>query len=76
MIKQTSLGHIGCWTLLYVNDKHISILAVVGHQMIFLDQSKGQDFGYSLGFIPDRIIISGEVTNFVGVFHSCVTMDM
>ena len=43
--------------------------------MILLDQDEGQDVGYSLGVIPDRVGISGEVANFVGVCHSCVAME-
>ena len=72
MVKQTSLGHIKCWTLWDVDDKLIYILAVAGHMVIVLDQSKGQDVSYSLGFIPYRIRISGEVANFVGVCRSCI----
>ena len=75
MVKQTSLGNIKCWPLWSVDDKLISILAVVGHRVIFPDQAKGKDVSYSLGVITYRIIISREVTNFFGVFHSCVTMD-
>ena len=75
MVKKTSLGHLKCWTLLAVDDKLISILAVIGHRVIFLDQAKGQDVCYSLGVIPHRIRISREITNFVGVCHSCVAMD-
>ena len=56
-------------------DKLISISAVVGHRVIFLDQAKGQDVCYSLGVIPYRIIISLEITNYVGVCQSCITMD-
>ena len=75
MVRQTSLGHIKCWPLWAVDDKLISILAVVGHRVIFLDQAKGQDVCYSLGVIPHRIRISREITNLVGVCHSCVKMD-
>ena len=75
MVKQTSLGHLKCWPLWAVDEKIISISAVVGHRVIFLDQAKGQDVSYSLGVIPYRIRISGEVTNCFGVCHSCVTMD-
>ena len=70
MIKQTSLGHLKCWPLWAVDEKLISILAVVGHKVIFLDQAKGQDVSYSLGVILERIGISEEVTYFVGVCHS------
>ena len=70
MVKQTSLGHLKCWTLWAVDEKLISILAVVGHKVIFLDQAKGQDVSYSLGVILERIGISEEVTYFVGVCHS------
>ena len=62
MIEKTSLGHLECWLLLAVNDKLISISAVIGHRVIFLDQAKGQDVCYSLGFIPHKIIISREIT--------------
>ena len=75
MIKNTSLGHLECWPLWAVNENLISILAVIGHRVIFLDQTKGQDVFYSLGVIPHRIRISLEITNLVDVCHSCVTMD-
>ena len=75
MLKQTSLGHLKCCTLWALDEKIISISAVVGHRVIFLNQSKGQNVNYSLGVIPHRIRISGEVTNFFGLCHSCVTMD-
>ena len=48
-----------------VDDKLISISAVVGHRVIFLDQAKGQDVCYSLGVIPHRIRISRDITNFL-----------
>ena len=70
MVKQTSLGHLKCWLLWAVDDKLISILDVVGHRVIFLDQAKGRDVRYTLGVIPYRIIIYGEVNNFVGLCHS------
>ena len=35
-----------------MDDKIISILAVVVYRVIFLDQAEGQDVGYSLGVIP------------------------
>ena len=75
MVKNNTLGHLKFWPLWDVDDKIISISAVVGHRVIFLDQAKGQDVSYYLGVIPYRIRISREVTNFVGVCHSCVTMD-
>ena len=74
MIKKTSLGHLECLPLRAVNEKLISISSVVGHRVIFMDQAKGQDVCYSLGVIPHRIRIYREITNFVGVCHSCVTM--
>ena len=74
MVKQTSLGHLKYLPLWAVDDKLISISAVIGHRVIFLDQAKGQDVCYSLGVIPHRIRISQEITNLVGVCHSCVTM--
>ena len=49
MIEHISLGHIKCWFLWAVDNKLIYILAVVGHQMILMDQAKGQDVGYSIG---------------------------
>ena len=70
MIEKTSLGHLECWPLWDVNEKLISISAVIGHRVIFLDQAKGQDICYCLGVIPYRIRISREITNFVGVCHS------
>ena len=76
MVKHTSLGNLKCWPLWAVYEKLIFILAVVGHRVIFLDQAKGHDVSNSLEFIPERIKISGEVTNFVGMCHSYVTMDM
>ena len=57
-----------------VDDKLISISAVIGHRVIFLNQAKVQDVSYSLEVIPHRIIISLDITNLVGVCHSCVTM--
>ena len=69
MVKQTSIGHLKCWPLWDVDDKLISILAVVGHEVIFLDQAEWQDVRYSLGVIPDRIGISREVT----IVLVCVT---
>ena len=75
MVKQISLGHIKCWLRWDVYDKLIPILSVVGHKVIFLDQAKVQDVKYSLRVIPDRIKISVYFSNFVGVFHSCVTID-
>ena len=75
MVKQTSLGHLKCWTLWAVDEKLIFILDVVGHRVIFLYQSEVQDVRYPLGIISYRIGISGAVTNFVGFCHSCVTMD-
>ena len=59
MVKQTSLGHLKCWPMWAVDDKLISILDVVGHKVIFLDQAEGQDVSYSVGIIPDRIGIYG-----------------
>ena len=75
MVKHTSLGHLKCWPLWAVDEKLISISAVVGHKVIFMEQSKRQDVRYSLGVIPYRIRIYREVTNFVGVCHSCVKME-
>ena len=76
MIEHTSLGHLECWPMWYVDYKIISVLVVVGHQIILLDQTYIHDVGYPLVVIPDRIGISGEVTNFVGVYHSYITMYM
>ena len=70
MVKQASLDNLKCWPLWDVDKKIISIFSVVGHKMIFLEQSEVQDVRYSIGVIPDRIGISGEVTNFVGVCHT------
>ena len=75
MVKQTSLVHIKCCLLWAVDEKIISISAVVVQRLIFLDQAKGQDVSYSLGVIPHRIRISWEITNIVGVCQSYVTMD-
>ena len=75
MIEQNSLGNIECWMLWDVDDELISILAVVGHYMIILDQAEGQYVGYSLGVIPDMIGIYMGVADFVGVCYSCITMD-
>ena len=75
MVKHTRLGHPKYWQLWSVDEKLIIILAVVGHKMIILDQAKIQDVGYSLGVILHRIVISEDVTNFVRMCHSCVTMD-
>ena len=75
MVKHNSLGHLKCWSLWSVDEKLISVLDVVGHNIILRGQSEVQDVSYSLGVIPDRIVISGEVANFVGVCHSFVTME-
>ena len=75
MVKQTSLSHLKCWPLWAVDDKLIPILDVVGHRVIFLDQAEGKDVIHSLGVITYNIGIYGEVTNFVGVCHYCITMD-
>ena len=75
MIENTILGHLECWPLWAVNDKLISVLAVIGHRVIFLDQAKRQDVCSSLGVIPHRIRISREITNLVDVCHSCVSID-
>ena len=75
MVKKKSLGHLKCWPLWDVDEKLISILAVVGHRVIFLYQSEVQDVRYPLGIISYRIGISREVTNFVGLCHSYITMD-
>ena len=75
MVKQDSLGHTKCWPMWAVDDKLISILAILGHKVIFLDHSKGQDAIYYLGVIQDSIKISGEVTNCFGVCQSYITMD-
>ena len=75
MVKHASLGNLECWPLWDVYDKLISILAVVCLRVIFLDQAKGQDVNYSLGVIPYRIGLSGEVANYFSVCHYCVTMD-
>ena len=75
MVKNTRLGHLKFLPLWAVFDKPISISAFVYHRVVFLDQTKGQNVRYPLGVIPYRIRISREVTNFVGVCQSCVTMD-
>ena len=43
MVIHTSLGHLKYWPLRAMDDKLISILAVVGHRVIFMDQAKGKD---------------------------------
>ena len=43
MIKQTILSHLKFLPLCAVDDKLISILAVVGHRVVFLDEAKGND---------------------------------
>ena len=70
MVKKAILGSLKCLPLWDVDDKLISILVVVGHKMIFLDQAEGQDVRYFLGVISDRIRISKEVKKFVGVCYS------
>ena len=57
MVKQTSLGHLKCSPLWAVDDKLVSISAVIGHMVIFLDQENVQDVCYSLGVLPHRIRI-------------------
>ena len=75
MVKQTSLGHLKYLPLWAVDDKLISISAVIGHRVIFLNKDKGEGVRHYLGVIPHRIRISQEITNLVGVCHSFVTMD-
>ena len=58
MVKQTSLSNIKRWPMWDVDNKLVSILAVVGYRVIFLDQAKVQDVRYSLGVITYRILIS------------------
>ena len=55
-----------------MDNKLISILAFVGHKVIFLDQAEGHDVRYPLKIIPDRIRISGEVT----IILVCVTPEL
>ena len=69
MIKHTSLVRIKYWLLWDVDDKLISILAVLGHKMIPMDQSEVHYVNYSLGVIPESILISREITS----FFECVT---
>ena len=38
MVKKTILGHLKCWPLWDVYEKLITILAILGHKVIFLDQ--------------------------------------
>ena len=70
MVKHTSLGHLKFWPLWDVDDKLISISAVIGHRVIFLDQAKVQDVRYSLGVISHRIRISQDIANIFGVCNS------
>ena len=58
-----------------VENKLISVFAVVGHQMILLYQAEQNYVGYSLGVISYRVGISGEITIFVCACYSCVVMD-
>ena len=76
MVKHTRLGYLKCWPLCYVDEKLISILDVLGHKVILLDQAKRQYVRYSLEVIPDRIRIAGEVANYFGMCHSYATIDM
>ena len=75
MVKNNTLGHLKFWLLWDVDDKIISISAVVGHRVIFLDQAKEQDFSYSIGVIPIQYQNIQGGHQFFGVCHSCVTMD-
>ena len=43
--------------------------------MVLLYQNECQDVGYNLWFVPDRILLSREVTNIVGVSYSCIAVD-
>ena len=72
MVEHTSLCYLKCWPMWVVDNKPISILAVVGHRVIFLDQAEEQVVSYSLGVIPYRIIISGEFT----IFLLCVAPSL
>ena len=40
MVKHTSIGHLKCWLLWAVDDKIISILAVIGHKVIFWTRTR------------------------------------
>ena len=56
-----------------MDNKIISVLHVVGHQMILMDQSNGLDVSYYCDFIPDRIGRYGEVANY---FCVCVNPEL
>ena len=58
------LAALGC------GKKLISVLDVLGQNMILLYQAGGWDVSYYLGVVPYRIGISVEVTNFIGVCNS------
>ena len=49
MVKQTSLGNIKCWPLWDVDAKLISILAVVGHRVIFWTSPRDRMLAIPLG---------------------------
>ena len=49
MIENTSLSHLEFWPLWAVNDKLISISAVVGHRVIFWTSPRDRMFAIHLG---------------------------
>ena len=49
MVKHTSIGHLKCWLLWAVDDKIISILAVIGHKVIFWTRPRDRMFTIHLG---------------------------
>ena len=61
--QHSSTGNLKCWLLWGVGEKLISILAVVGHKVIFLYQAEGEDVSYSLGVTPYWIGIFGNITH-------------
>ena len=38
MVEETSLGHIKCWSLWYMNEKFIPTLNIISHYIVFLHQ--------------------------------------
>ena len=49
MVKYTSLGHLKCWPLWAVDDKIVSILAVVGHTVFLWTRPKDMMLAIPLG---------------------------
>ena len=74
-VEENRLGHIKCCLLWAMNNKLIPIFTVISHFMAFMYKSEWQDVVYPLWVIPNRIWVSREVTNIVGVIYSWIAVN-